>query len=179
MRIRSHHKRNMNHMEPHHRESIEKFLSLYTSDTSILAILLGGSIAHGFAESESDIDVLLIVDEPEYLRRQKDNKLAFSLWDICTYEGGYIDCKVVSLNLLHKVSVTGSDPARYAYQDNLILFSRIETLDELLAEISRFPLQDKETRRTRFAAAIFGRRRTDYRLAKSFFKGQRIDLDGA
>ena len=141
-------------MEHHHQESISKFLNLYTSDTSILAILLGGSIAHGFAKSDSDIDVTLIVDELEYTKRKRDNKLAFSLWDICTYPGGYIDCKVVSLDFLQKVKTKGSDPARYAYKDNIILFSRLENLDELLADIIKFPIQYKMIRRNRFAAQL-------------------------
>lgn len=111
-------------MEPHHQESIEKFLDLYTSDATILAILLGGSLSHGFAKPDSDIDVTLIVDKPEYQKRKQENKLAFSLWDIYTYPGGYIDCKVINLDFLHKVEERGSDPARFAYQDNKILPGR-------------------------------------------------------
>lgn len=141
-------------MEQHHQQSIEIFLSRYTTDLSILAILLGGSIAHGFAKSDSDIDVTIIVDEAEYARRKQEKKLAFSLWDICTYPGGYVDCKVVNLSFLQKVSAQGSDPARYAYEDNQILFSRMESLADILADISKFPLQDKTKRRDRFAAQL-------------------------
>lgn len=141
-------------MEQHHQEAIEVFLGRYTSDPTILAILLGGSIAHGFAKTDSDIDVTLIVDEPEYARRKQEKKLAFSLWDICTYPGGYVDCKVVNMGFLQKVVEKGSDPARYAYEDNTILFSRMDNLDAILADISRFPRQDKAKRRDRFAAQL-------------------------
>lgn len=141
-------------MEAHHQESIEKFLSIYKPDTTILAILLGGSIAHGFATPESDIDVTIIVAETEYQKRKLENKLAFSLWDICTYPGGYIDCKVVNIDFLQKVGEKGSDPARYAYKDNVILFSRIEKLDEILNDITKFPTHEKVTRRDRFAAQL-------------------------
>ena len=141
-------------MEPHQQEAIDVFLSRYTSDPTILAILLGGSIAHGFAKTDSDIDVTIIVDEPEYERRKQENKLAFSLWDICTYPGGYVDCKVVNMSFLQKVSERGSDPARYAYEDNTVLFSRIDNLDAILADICKFPLQDKAQRGDRFAAQV-------------------------
>jgi predicted nucleotidyltransferase len=141
-------------MEDHHKESIEKFLNIYKKDATILGILLGGSIAHGFAKADSDIDVTLIVEEAEYQRRKRENKLAFSLWDICTYPGGYIDCKVVNLDFLQMVQEKGSDPARYAYEDNTILFSRIENLEQLLQEISQYPSQQKEDRRNRFAAQL-------------------------
>ena len=141
-------------MQKHHKESIEKFLTIYQTDTAILAILLGGSIAHGFAKSDSDIDVTIIVDEVEHARRKQEKKLAFSLWDICTYPGGYIDCKVVNMDFLQKVSEKGSDPARYAYEDNTILFSRIDNLEAILVKISDFPVQDKANRKDRFAAQL-------------------------
>ncbi len=91
-------------MEKHHQESIEKFLEIYKKDPSIIGILLGGSIAHGFAKPDSDIDVSIIVNTEEFQKRKASNKLAFSLWDICTYENGYIDCKVADINFLSKVS---------------------------------------------------------------------------
>ena len=141
-------------MEKHHQESIEKFLDIYKSDPAILAILLGGSIAHGFAKPDSDVDVTIIVDQAEYAQRKQEHKLAFSLWDICTYPGGYIDCKVVSLDFMKKVASNGSDAARYAYKDNSILFSRIDNLQELLEAVVRFPAQDKNERRSRFASQL-------------------------
>lgn len=141
-------------MEQHHQEAITTFLDRYQTDTTILAVLLGGSLAHGFAASDSDIDVSIIVDEAEYARRKDEHKLAFSLWDICTYPGGYVDCKVVSLDFLQKISERGSDPARYAYKDNTVLFSKIANLDRLLADVSKFPAAKKATRRERFAAQL-------------------------
>lgn len=141
-------------MENHHQEAIGKFLDRFKTDTTILAILLGGSLAHGFAEADSDIDVTLIVDEGEYNKRKRENKLAFSLWDICTYVGGYVDCKVVSLDFLQQIGERGSDPARYAFKDNAVLYSRIENLEQLLADVSRFPAAEKGARRERFAAQL-------------------------
>jgi predicted nucleotidyltransferase len=98
-------------MEKHHQEAVDKFLSLYTKDETILGVLLGGSIAHGFSVYDSDIDLILIVNPDEYLKRKNQNKLAFSLWDICTYKNGYIDCKVADINFLYKIKERGSDPA--------------------------------------------------------------------
>lgn len=141
-------------MEKHHQESINKFLKVYKEDTSILATLLGGSIAHGFSKSDADIDVMLIVDSEEFQKRKSANKLAFALWDICTYENGYIDCKVIDIEFLNKVSRYGSDPARYAFKDSQILFSRIESLRDLLARITVFPEEKTDERRKRFASQI-------------------------
>lgn len=141
-------------IERHHKEGIEKFLDRYTKDEAILAILLAGSIAHGFAEYNSDIDLCLIVSKDEYLKRRASNTLAFSLWDICTYENGYIDCKVVDLGFLKKVAQSGSDPARYAFKDNRILHSKIDGLQELLNKIATYPSRQKDERNRRFTAQI-------------------------
>lgn len=141
-------------MEKHHKESIEIFLDIYKKDPAILAILLGGSIAHGFAKPNSDVDVVLVVEENEYLKRKQEKKLAFSLWDICTYPGGYIDVKVVSIKFLQKIAEQGSDPARYAFKDNIILYSKNNYVHDLLGIVSVFPAHDKDTRRIRFASQL-------------------------
>lgn len=141
-------------MEKHHQESIDKFLEIYTKDNSIVAILLVGSIAHNFAEPDSDIDICLIVDSAEYQKRKGSNKLAFSLWDICTYKNGYIDCKVVDVEFLTQISKKGSDPARYAFNDHKVLFSREENINEILVSIPVYPSDKIDERRKRFASQL-------------------------
>ncbi|MGA8263573.1 MAG: hypothetical protein WB779_03940 [Ignavibacteriaceae bacterium] len=141
-------------MEQHHQEAIDKFLTKYIKDETILAMLLGGSIVHGFSVDDSDIDIILIVNPDEYLKRKEQNKLAFSLWDICTYENGYIDCKAVDINFLDKIKSRGSDPARYAFKDNRILYSKIEKLQHTLNEIARYPVHQQDERKRRFASQL-------------------------
>ena len=125
-------------MEKEQQAAVDKFVDRYKNDPTILAILLGGFIAHGFATPSADIDLIIVVEEAEYQKRKSQRKLAFSLWDLCDYPGGYIDCKVVSNDVLRLVAARGSDPARYAYQDNKILFTRDPGLAKLLAEIVCF-----------------------------------------
>ncbi len=141
-------------MERHHQVAIDKFVNCYQKDPNIIAILLGGSLAHGFAGPEADIDLILVMEEAAYQKRKSQRRLAFSLWDFCNYPGGYIDCKVVSKEILRLVATRGSDPARYAYQDNKILYSRDPGLAKLLAEIVRFPVAEQKSRRKRFAAQL-------------------------
>lgn len=141
-------------MEKHHQEAIDKFLQQYIKDETILAVLLAGSIAHGFAAYDSDIDVCLIVEPNEYLKRKEQNKLAFSLWDICTYKNGYIDCKVVDINFLHKIKSHGSDPARYAFKDNKILYSKVNNLVDILNDIAQYPAHQRDERNKRFVSQL-------------------------
>jgi len=76
------------------------------------------------------------------------------LRDICIYENGYIDCKVLDLEFLKKVSERGSDPARYAFKDSTILFSKIDNLPGLLEQIISFPKEKIDERRKRFTSQI-------------------------
>jgi predicted nucleotidyltransferase len=143
-------------MEKHHQEAIDIFLERYQGDESVLAVLLAGSLAHGFAGPDSDVDVSIIVTSEEFKKRKAAHKLAFSIQDICSYEHGYVDCKVSDIAMLEMIAEKGSDPARYAFQDNKIIFSRISGLEALLERIVRYPVEQKDERRNRFAAQMLG-----------------------
>lgn len=141
-------------METHHRQAVARFLAQYQDREGTLAVLLGGSLAHGFATAQSDVDLMLVVDDPEYERRSQERKLAFSSGEGCDWPGGYIDVKVVDVDTLRLTAQKGSDPARFAYQDAQVLFSRLPELEGLLASIAVFPLAAQADRRRRFAAQL-------------------------
>src|SRR5262245_44601713 len=143
-------------MERHHQDTIERFIARYAADESVLAVLLGGSIAHGFARADSEIDVLIVVTDAGFRRRKERNKLAFSIRDpqIVTYEGGYVDCKVANVRFLETIAAKGSDAARYAFKDARVLFSRIGDMQELLSRVTLFNHADKDQRRHRFLCPL-------------------------
>ncbi len=140
-------------MLPHHARSIENLTSALADEPSILALILGGSLAHGFARPDSDIDVTLVVSSEELSRRRADGCLHFNNRALCTYDG-YIDGKYVDVPFLEQVAARGSDPIRYAYEGNRILLSRVGTLESLLEAITRFPLEQKQERLERFSAQL-------------------------
>ncbi|MCX7821106.1 MAG: nucleotidyltransferase domain-containing protein [Brevinematales bacterium] len=142
-------------MYKHHEDSLNNFIKKYSENKEVLAILLCGSLAHGYGREDSDIDLILIVTDDEYEKRKKENKLTFVEFDICTYKGGYIDCKVVNLDFLSLVAEKGSDPARYAFKDVKIIFSKIMGLEEIISEICKFQIDKKEERRLRFVSQLF------------------------
>jgi Predicted nucleotidyltransferase len=140
-------------MFPHHAQTIDRLVHALQSDSAILALILGGSIAHGFARPDSDIDVTFVISTSDYQRRQREGRLHYNNRELCTYDG-YIDGKYVDLDFLKLVAARGSDPIRYAYEGNRILFSRLDDLDSLLAAIVRFPVEEKAARLERFAAQL-------------------------
>lgn len=141
-------------MEPHHAQSIANLVAAFEPDSSVLALILGGSIAHGFARPDSDIDVSIVVSSSNLQRRRAENRLHYNNRALCPYADGYIDGKYVDVAFLRAVAERGSDPARYAYHGGQILFSRLPELPALLAAIVRYPVEQKAARRDRFAAQL-------------------------
>jgi predicted nucleotidyltransferase len=140
-------------LEPHHAASIRNLVAEFERDASVLALVLGGSLAHGFARPDSDIDVAIVLDPAVFQRRKAEGRLHYNNRALCTYDG-YIDGKYMDLDFLRLVASRGSDPARYAFKDSRILFSRIEGLASLLAEIVRYPADQVAERTARFAAQL-------------------------
>ncbi len=139
-------------MYPHHEQSIQRVTDFFQNQPHVLALLLGGSLAHGFAEAFSDIDVMIIVSADEYQRRFDHQELQFFNRDLCTYPEGYVDGKYISVDFLNQVEEQGSEPARFAFQDSRILFSQLDGLEAQIQRIAAYPVADKSNRIMRFHA---------------------------
>lgn len=50
----------------HHEQTIQNIPASLQQDARVLALILGGSIAHGFERPESDVDVLIVLSEEDY-----------------------------------------------------------------------------------------------------------------
>lgn len=139
-------------LAPHHRESIRRTTDQFRRDPNVLALLLGGSLAHGFGSPTSDVDVMIVVSDAERAARAAEGRITFFDRALCTYEGGYVDGKYVSPGFLAEVEARGSEPARFAFEDAQVLFSRDPGIPALLARIPRYPLEAQAERVARFFA---------------------------
>jgi predicted nucleotidyltransferase len=140
-------------MEKHHADSIDNLVQEFRHNPKILALLLGGSLAHGFARPDSDIDVSIIVSAEEMAAFRQGGRLHYNNRTLCTYDG-YIDGKYIDLDFLRLVAARGNDPIRYAFEGARVLFSRLPDLEPLLADIVRYPVAEKSDRKLRFAAQL-------------------------
>ncbi|HEX2862546.1 MAG TPA: nucleotidyltransferase domain-containing protein [Lacunisphaera sp.] len=140
-------------MEKHHSDSIDNLVRAFQADPKIEALILGGSLAHGFARPDSDIDVSIIVSAGELAALRQSGRLHYNNRALCTY-AGYIDGKYMDLDFLRLVAFRGSDPIRYAFEGARVLFSRVPGLEQLLADIVRYPVAEKPERIRRFAAQL-------------------------
>jgi hypothetical protein len=143
-------------MEPHHADTIRDVVRNFEADQSVRALLLVGSIAHGFAKPDADVDLSIIVTAGEIAWRRAETRLTFFDRSLCTCPGGYVDGKFMDEDFLQEVARRGSEPARYAFDGARILFSHIDGLERLLSEIVRYPIEGKADRVARFAAQLLG-----------------------
>jgi predicted nucleotidyltransferase len=142
------------HVYPHHTETVQRVVEHFRDDGEVEALLLGGSVAHGFARPDSDIDIEIIVSDASHAERSRTGRLQFVDFELSTYPKGYVDGKYLSPGLLGQLAEKGSEPARFAFKDARVLFSRLDGLDETLARITRYPVEGKADRMARFAAQL-------------------------
>lgn len=134
----------------HHAESIEKLTAKLSQREDVLALLISGSIAHGFAKPSSDVDIMIVVSEEDYAQRLSTGDINYWETESTDYESGYVDGKYISYSFMEKVAEIGSEPARFAFEGVIIAFSKIEHLDELIARIVCYPAERKQDNLTRF-----------------------------
>ena len=139
-------------MHPHHSQSIENVKEYFQRDPEVQALLLSGSIAHGFESAASDVDMMIFVSDEDYQKRYQSGQIHFFNRDLCTYEGGYVDGKYLSLGFVKQVLEKGSEPARFAFEGSRVLFSRVDGFAEDVCRIAEYPLAPKAERIKRFYA---------------------------
>jgi predicted nucleotidyltransferase len=124
---------------PQHSRFIDEVTERFAADPAVQALLVGGSVAHGLARPDSDLDVLLVVSDDELARRTAAHQVTFTDLEAGDYEGGYLDGKVISRAFLAEVADRGSEPARWAFADAIVGFSRASGLEELVRAAGAYP----------------------------------------
>jgi predicted nucleotidyltransferase len=139
-------------MHVHHTESIQRVTDYFERDPEVLALLLGGSIAHGFETATSDVDLMIFVSEEAYKKRFLENRIHFFNTELTTYAGGYVDGKYSTHSFVKPVGEKGSEPARFAFAGSQVLFSKIDDFAEDLRKAAQYPMAQKAERIRRFYA---------------------------
>jgi hypothetical protein len=139
-------------MHPHHSQSIQNVKDYFQGDPEVQALLLSGSIAHGFESAASDVDIMIFVSDEDYQKRYQSGRIHFFNRDLCSYEGGYVDGKYLSLSFVKQVLEKGSEPARFAFEGSRVLFSRVDGFAEDVCRIAEYPLAQKAEQIKRFYA---------------------------
>lgn len=146
-------------MHPHHEQTIQNVIGYFKDQDDVSALLLSGSIAHGFETAESDVDILIVVTEESYQERQRSGKLTFFNTELCAEwpagGSGYVDGKYLALSVIRQVADKGSEAARFAFDGVRVLFNKADDEDgnQLASELARavaYPVAGKAERIARF-----------------------------
>ena len=73
-------------MLKHHEESMKRLIDYYSAMEGVIAVVVGGSVMHGNARPDSDLDAIIVVTQAEYEKRKRENRLAEVVTGHCTYE---------------------------------------------------------------------------------------------
>ena len=56
-------------MHDNHKRAVNRLVEQFQPDSRFLALIIGGSVAKGWADDYADLDFLLVATEQEYQRR--------------------------------------------------------------------------------------------------------------
>jgi predicted nucleotidyltransferase len=138
----------------HHRTTIDRAAARLGARDDVLAVLVGGSIAHGFATASSDVDLLIVVSDDEWDRRLAAGDTTMLDQESATYEGGYVDCKYTSVGFIREVAAHGSEQARFAFDGVEVAWSRLDGLAGELGAAACYPIDRRDDRIRAFHAQL-------------------------
>ncbi|MEM6930989.1 MAG: hypothetical protein AAF602_28900, partial [Myxococcota bacterium] len=104
---------------------------------------------------DSDVDFMILATDEEFQRRFAARDLFINRRDLCDYEGGYVDGKIVDLGFLRDVAERGNEPSRAAFEGAFVAYSHVDGLDELVRRIPVYPEAGHEERVRAFYSMSF------------------------
>ncbi len=143
------------YINKHHREAIQNLVTAYKNDPQFLAIIIGGSVAKNCARHDSDVDFMIVAKDEAYQERFKKGDLFINRTDLCNYQGGFVDGKIIDMAYLTKVAKKGNEPSRAAFDGAFLAYSHLKDMDQVLKQIHVYPEKERETRMRSFYAMAF------------------------
>ncbi len=138
----------------HHQRTITRLIERFSGDLRFPAAIIGGSVAKGIARDDSDVDAVFIASEDEWARRRAGHSYFMYLPELCDYPHGYVDAKVVDKQFLFDAADHGSEPARFAFKDAFVAYSRIPGLEEVVKRIPVYPERERPEKLRAFYSEV-------------------------
>lgn len=145
-------------IQAHHRRAIDRLVDEYRDDPRFTALIIGGSVAKGCARPDSDVDFLIVATDAEFSQRRAKGDLFINRTDLCDYDGGYVDGKIISHAYLEALAEKGNEPSRAAFEGAFAAYSHLPDLDGLLKRIPVYMEHDRERRMKAFYNMAFMQR---------------------
>ena len=140
-------------MQQHHKITIENLIHHFKDDKRFPAMIIAGSVAKGCQEDNSDVDFMLIATDQEFEQRQQNVQLHITADQLCE-PPTYSDGKVINLQFLIDVADHGSEPARAAFGDAFIGYSRIPEIEDILKPIPVYQVHEQKEKIISFYSQV-------------------------
>ena len=122
-----------------HQRAIDRLADAYRNDPRFLAVIIGGSVAKGCGREDSDVDFLIVASDEAFERHLAARDLFINRRDLCDYEGGFVDGKIINLAFLADLAEKGNELSRAATRSAFVAYSHVPDLDALLKRIPVYP----------------------------------------
>lgn len=143
-------------MFPHQRELLDRFIEYAYTEPTFQAVIFGGSIAKGWHNEKSDVDLMVVVDEEDYRLRIRENRTA--VWDQRFSELEWIaaDVKYVDPAYIHDCADRANEPTKAAFLGANVVWSRSDPapIESLIEQIHRYPEEGVEDRIASYLAQV-------------------------
>ncbi|MEO0345710.1 MAG: nucleotidyltransferase domain-containing protein [Pseudomonadota bacterium] len=139
----------------HHQRAIDRLADAYRGDPRYRALIIGGSVAKGYARDDSDVDFLIVATDEAFEEHRRAHDLFINRRDVCDYDGGFVDGKIVSFPFLEALAKKGNEPSRAAFEGAFAAYSHIPNLDDLLQRIPVYPDTGHDDRVRAFYSMAF------------------------
>lgn len=138
----------------HHEDTLAAYVAAVSASPETVAVVATGSAARGTERPDSDVDVYLVVTEPAFARAEAAERLSYVDAEVATYDGGYVDVKVVTTDYLRRAAVDGDDPVRASFHGARVVWTRVAEVHALVAAIPVLPEEVWEDRAASFVAQM-------------------------
>jgi predicted nucleotidyltransferase len=116
----------------HHEDTIAKIVAAAPDRADWQAVIVTGSVARGRERVDSDVDVSIVVDEGTFASAYAAGRVSWVEHDLATYDGGYVDIKVLTREQFALIRERGDEPTRATYVGSRVVWARESDLrDEL------------------------------------------------
>lgn len=152
----------------HHEDTLQAYVDLVRERPETLGVILVGSVCRGTERPDSDVDVYRVITDEAFAEADATETLSYSLRDIGTYEGGYVDIKECCPSYLAAAVERGDEPTRASFVGARVAYSLLPDLETTVAAIPQLPDEAWQEREVAFISQM--------RLYGRYFLGQGVKL---
>jgi predicted nucleotidyltransferase len=113
-------------------KTIEMIKNVAKSYDYILGVILTGSLAKNTGNNDSDVDIIVVVNDDEFIKRKLiKNYFCGTIFEQSNFPV-YIDGKIVNKEYLRKIWSEGNESIKNTFSEVKVLYSCDPEIDELL-----------------------------------------------